>query len=706
MESTRTSTTTTRPLSTALSPLRQNPVPLSLPPSPHAMHTVFLDHPIARISSSPASSPRIIDAHPFRRSSVYPAMSDTMERGIQPGADFFDDGSSDSDWEDTEGEITNTFSDTDGLGLGNFLQAPRERLHGSSRGRSRERSILTALPPFRHLPSQRSTMAMSMDNESVSSTVNGKRTERAREVSVRRMSKDSVRVVHHHSSSTPRGSRSNSSSTNAAFAALPRLFPTSSITSTELPRTYQIEGRHRRNTDSDSIIAGSIIDAHVMTMRALESLNDSPSGILTKSNSRTFGPSSTSNDFPKFSSFTNDRHITLSPLTTKRTGRDKDRPAHLPAHFIRTPYPFTAKKVFPKPQQRPRQHAGSDEHPARRRGSLSLDRLDSGYDDNDNDSQREYDDRKGKHVLGLMASEGQYDLRSRLERNSEAQGVIRSRDDPGREGEDSTVWLSLQRKTYRQAQTCAKALRLVKVTVPSSLTASSPIKEKHPKGPAMVVEFDDKFFAERLRAGYKSLAGNWFQRAFSARKLQYIRLAQINTWSGTCSSPCISGSAAGLLAAGAGIDTDTDTKSPFSEDGLMALYSHPRIGKARYTWVHWAQRVAQSNSTNQRRRMNNAFRFPAPIETPSNPDSDLPDTVTTIQFVHSYSTPRILAALAFMLLFSVAAAFLWIFLGSAGTGIRTGEENQRSDRVGSGMAIGILVLLLESMAFGSWMWRS
>jgi hypothetical protein len=268
------------------------------------------------------------------------------------------------------------------------------------------------------------------------------------------------------------------------------------------------------------------------------------------------------------------------------------------------------------------------------------------------------------------------------------------------------VWLSLQRKTYRQAQTCAKALRLVKVTVPSSLTASSPIKEKHPKGPAMVVEFDDKFFAERLRAGYKSLAGNWFQRAFSARKLQDIQLAQINTWSGTCSSPCSSGSATGLLAAGAGIDTDTDTKSPFSEDGLMALYSHPRIGKARYTWVHWAQRVAQSNSTNQRRRMNNAFRFPAPIETPSNSDSDLPDTVTTIQFVHSYSTPRILAALAFMLLFSVAAAFLWIFLGSAGTGIRTGEENQRSDRVGSGMAIGILVLLLESMGFGAWIWRS
>jgi hypothetical protein len=100
------------------------------------------------------------------------------------------------------------------------------------------------------------------------------------------------------------------------------------------------------------------------------------------------------------------------------------------------------------------------------------------------------------------------------------------------------------------------------------------------------------------------------------------------------------------------------------------------------------------------------FRFPASIESSPNPESELPETVTTIQFVHSYSALRILSALALMLLFSVAAAFLWIFLGSAGTGIRTDEENQRSDRVGSGMAIGILVLLLESMGFGAWIWRS
>lgn len=87
-------------------------------------------------------------------------------------------------------------------------------------------------------------------------------------------------------------------------------------------------------------------------------------------------------------------------------------------------------------------------------------------------------------------------------------------------------------------------------------------------------------------------------------------------------------------------------------------------------------------------------------------ENELPGSFTTIQFVQAYSTLRILSVLALMLLFSVAAALLWIFVGTAGSGIRSNESNQRSDRVGSGMAIGILVLLIESLGFGAWVWCS
>jgi hypothetical protein len=595
-----------------------------------------------------------------------------------PGADFFDDGSSGSDWEDSEGEITQTFSEGEGLGLWNFMHEASNPNRASLRGRSKDRSTLTALPPFHQLPSQRTTIRRSHEGGALSTPVSTKRT--AREVSLSSYNKDSVRVVHNRSSSgTPRGSiRSNASSTGAALDALPRLFSTTSDPSAELPRNSGPSGRLRRNT-SDSILAGSIIDAHVLTMRALESLNDAPSGILTHSDSRIFDSSGTMSEFPKLSSFSNDRHIKLSPLSTKRIRRDRDRPAHLPSYFIRTPYPFTAKKEFPKPKSRPRQRVVTGS--LHNRDMESLDRLDSGYDDNES-STKEYDDRKGKHVLGLVPSQGHYDLRSRLERNEEAQGIVRSRTDSQREGQDSTIWLSLQQRAQRKE-----------------------------KGNTTTLDFDDKFFAEQLHSGYLSLAGNWFKRTFSARILKDIRLGQVSTWSGTTSQTCRPRTS-GLLAAGAGIDIDDDSQSPFTEHSLMSLYRNPKAGKARYTWVHWAQRVAVTNTRRpkswSRRRTrsldNNPFLFPPPIG--AGAENELPPSINAVQFVHGVSKLRVLTATLLMLVLSVGAALLWIFVGPAGTGIRVGQDRERSDRVGSGMAIGILALLLESAGFGAWLWFS
>jgi hypothetical protein len=697
MENTQTQPSMQTP-SSKLPSLQQHPTPLSLPPSPDTTQNIFLNDPTARLSSSPATSPRIVEPSPARRGSVYPAMSHTMEKGLEPGADFFDDGSSDSDWEDTEGNFTQTFSE--GSGLRSLIHGVASNNEGSSRGRSRERNVLTALPPFRQLPAQRSEFGLTRDDQPSPSPFGKRGTKRAKEMSVRKLSRDSVRLVHTRSNAgTPRGSlRSNASSGSIQFTELPKLLPTKTNLSIELPWSDRYKGRHRSNT-SDSIIAGSIIDAHVMTMRALESLNDSPSGVLTRTNSQTFSPSSAATSFPRFSSFSNNRHVTLSPLSTKGTeNNNRDRPAHLPSYFIKTPYPFTTKKEFPKPKSRPRQRPGADH-----------DRLDSGYDDDD--GQKEYDDRKGKHVLGLMASEGDYDLRSRLERNEDAQGIIRSRAGSGRECGDSTVWLSLQRRAYMQGYHDRQAQKLASVTVPSNLTVSSPIQEKKSHGSELTVDFDDKFLAERLQDGYQTLAGSWFRRAFSARKLKDIRLSSVNTWSGNPSRPS-SQTASGLLAAGTGIDVDSDTKSPFTENSLMYLYHHPTSGKARYTWVHWAQRVAASNSTRSsvslRRRArsldNNPFRFPQPVELAA--ETFLPDRITTIQFVNALSALRILTVLALMLAVSVSTALLWICLGSAGTGFRQGAERQRSDRVGSGMAVGILVLLLEGCGFGGWVWCS
>jgi hypothetical protein len=230
----------------------------------------------------------------------------------------------------------------------------------------------------------------------------------------------------------------------------------------------------------------------------------------------------------------------------------------------------------------------------------------------------------------------------------------------------------------------------VKVVVPKDFTTSSPERSEKKYSLSKEADFDGKFFAERLRAAHRELAGSWFRRTFSARKLRSIQLQQTNTWSGAPATQQPERSVSGLLAVGEGIEHTSDTRSPFTEESLMKLYRKPVTGKARYTWVHWARRVSASNSllpTHQ----------PLEKSTASSPAS-----VTTIQFLHTPSKLKMLFALLLMLIMSIAAALLWIFLGAAGTGYRNDVSRQRSDRVGSGMAVGVLVLLLESMGFGAW----
>ncbi|KAF1848423.1 uncharacterized protein K460DRAFT_266582, partial [Cucurbitaria berberidis CBS 394.84] len=689
------------------SPLKPRPVSPALPPdSPDATQTIFLNHPSARLSSSPASSPRIVDPPPKRHGSVHPAMSGAGGMGRDPGANFFDDGSSESEWEDSDGEVTQTFSEAEGLGLRSLVKGIYEERHGS-RGRGRARSLVTTLPSFTSLPVHDS--GLGTENDQLSSSVDNKGTKRARKMSLKRLGRDNVRLVHTRSNSgTPRGSLgSNISDVNSPLAELPKPLPNMRFSDVTpgLLSSDGFKGHHRKNT-SDSAIADSIIGAHVMTMRALEAL--SPSASLSRAQGRSYAHSGTTSEFPRLSSFTADRRIKISPLSIV----DRERPAHLPSHFIKTPYPFTAKKEFPKPKTRPRQSGQNEDG----RGAGGFERLDSDY--SEPDFKTEYDDRKGKHLQGLISSGGEYDLRSRLERNEYAQGVIRNQTGSGKENAERVVWLSLQKRAWRRRGGEDASNDLVRIDVPSDLTTVSPIRHGRTTRNTGEIEFDDRFFAEQLRAGYHELAGGWFARAFSARKLCRIQLGLASTWSGSTSQDSVRGTA-GLLEKGEGIDSCSDTRSPFTEDGLLKLYKKPLAGKARYTWVHWARRVAASNDSRRpppsRQSTRPSRRRARSLDSPQMEDEKIscgaylheelhaaPDTVATIQFVHSLSTLRVLSALTLMLTLSVLAALLWICMGAAGTGWRLTLSRERSDRVGSGMAIGILVLLFEALGFVAW----
>ncbi|KAF1931634.1 uncharacterized protein M421DRAFT_28135, partial [Didymella exigua CBS 183.55] len=224
------------------------------------------------------------------------------------------------------------------------------------------------------------------------------------------------------------------------------------------------------------------------------------------------------------------------------------------------------------------------------------------------------------------------------------------------------------------------------------------------------IDFDDKYFAERLQLAHNEITGSWVKRFFSARRLRYIRLYQSSAWS---ESPPISAEpeagASRLLATGSGTDSEAAT---FTEDKLMQLYKHPKSGKARYTWVHWARRVAISHTSSQSRPHTSDSSHPTSYQESSDGKEgnviryalhSPADTITTVQFVHTLSTLRILVALTLILVTSALGALLWVFLG-VGSGWMGDFGMQSANRVGSGMAVGMLALLLELLGFAVWAW--
>ncbi|KAF1357938.1 hypothetical protein EJ07DRAFT_126547 [Lizonia empirigonia] len=289
--------------------------------------------------------------------------------------------------------------------------------------------------------------------------------------------------------------------------------------------------------------------------------------------------------------------------------------------------------------------------------------------------------------------------------NADAQGVFRAHDSHFEAHcPKSVLHVSLQK--YQKQPKRQRA----KITIPSDLSTTSPNRHR-------AIDFDDMYLAECLRQSHCELAGSWAKRHLSARKLRYIRLSQNSAWSDSASNPTHQEVAPSrLLASGAGPGTGEDAR-PFTEEKLMHLYKYPKTGKARYTWVHWARRVALSNTAALPRphTSSSSQQQHSVLESERSEDkegsvvrhhiSPLSDTFTTVHFVHTLSTLRILVALVLILVTSALAALLWVFLGVNG-GWLSDVQRQRGDRVGSGMAVGVLVLLLELLGFGAWVWRS
>ncbi|KAG9687996.1 hypothetical protein KCU95_g6159, partial [Aureobasidium melanogenum] len=272
---------------------------------------------------------------------------------------------------------------------------------------------------------------------------------------------------------------------------------------------------------------------------------------------------------------------------------------------------------------------------------------------------------------------------------------------------DSILTLSIRRSNPNSR------LRLSTLTIPANSEFSA-VKNRHYSSDRSGQEytpqdFDDAELFRQLRRHYQSLLGPW--RHFSARSLTMI---------------CVSGDASRQADSGYGwLLTPRSPRTlaykglndTFSEEKLLRFFHNPgAAGKSRYAWVSWAHRLADA---------------PA-ITTPLSPPSALPSaaldsartpasagTTSTVnnrfsmirraeqheglEFVVSWSVRRILVALILVLVLSLAATLLWVFLGkdshsSAGQAGFLGA----GDRVVAGVVMGICVLLIGCFGVGGW----
>lgn len=639
------------------------------PRHPNVIQTISHKFPSARLSSSPASLPQIVDPFPARRGSIRLDMSDIVSLELVLGARVSDN-SSDQDWEDNVRNMMQTFTP--------------DQMDWIKQGESRKRNSISSLSSPTKASIHRPESSIEDDQTNVECVPGFFENEergpkRPRRISLLRLDKDTVRLVQHSPSidSSRHSIRSNyfdcvSLNGDKQTSRLYLASKDEENSRTLLPLS-PIPQNYHRQTASESMMADSTINAHMATMHALESRNLDL--LPVASHGFTYLQSATTSEFPKSSSCPSSRRTTLSSVLLA----NGDRLVYIPSRFSETQHPFPTKN----------KHRKSKPHTRRSCSYLSVDNR--GIDEyaklNDITINREvqttFGDCKSKYILGLVVNEEELLQRSGLERNIKSQGLTGNNFGPESASAESMIWLSLRKYGWMRDSDDGKRRKIVRFVVPnvsSPHNSSYPEKTQMPIGEATA--FDDKRFAEDLQASYRKLAGSWFLRIFSAYRLCAVRLSQTSVWSGAQTQTTTEG----LLAAGDRICISEEARPPLTEEGLMKLLRKPQMGQERYMWVHWARQIAASNSVMQTYpHVRDSSRLPPP-------------TIITIEFLHTPNTFRILMALALCLLGCITAVLVCIFMSSD----KRVTEGHTSKRVGDGVGIGVLVLMLEGVGFWTW----
>lgn len=229
--------------------------------------------------------------------------------------------------------------------------------------------------------------------------------------------------------------------------------------------------------------------------------------------------------------------------------------------------------------------------------------------------------------------------------------------------------------------------RITTLTIPATndfsvVRSSHDEKERHLRA----LDFDDEVLFRRLRHAYASICGPW--RYVSARALKRI---------------VISGPAS--QAADAGYGWLVQPRSPralahrglsdtFDEDKILQNYRQPRLGRSRYAFVQWAHRLAAAPMLSRPPEGGHDGDMVRRMEQPEG-----------LEFVVVWSASRVLAILSLVIVLSVAASLLWIFLGQGTTQayISQGGFMGAGDRVAAGVLMGICTLMFGLCGMAGWL---
>ncbi|KAL8709461.1 MAG: hypothetical protein Q9220_005844 [cf. Caloplaca sp. 1 TL-2023] len=208
--------------------------------------------------------------------------------------------------------------------------------------------------------------------------------------------------------------------------------------------------------------------------------------------------------------------------------------------------------------------------------------------------------------------------------------------------------------------------------------------EKRPPFRATLkVEFDDEWLFRLIRREYTGMRGVW-KGVASARGVNGISLLGYHRLSDL------------------GIKEERLTRRKafrvyddvFTEQRMIDLFTSPRKGRKQQEWVEWIRRLP-----------------------PNSQDLHTDEENLAVELVEGWKVRRIAFAFLLVIVLSILATLLWTFLGVDGGIILQNDAmlgfpvqlkmksagfRGASIRIGTGLTLGVLVLLLGWTAVGSW----